>query len=271
MKIAPLLYKAAKTIANFHYSDEQSHDVVHRNMRVGIGLSGWMGAQWAHDAKLMTTVYRALEQADAAYSAELGVPRSVKLTTVKPSGTVSLLPQGVTPGMHAAYSRYLKRRIRFAATDPLVETCRQHGYHVEPVLNMDGTWDHGTMVISFPMDMGSNVVTEDQVNVLDELETQKFIQTHWADQSISCTHYFKPGEVRDIQHWLNDNYQDSVKTCSFMHSLDHGFKQAPLERLTDVEYHLLQAKVRPITQITDDQEIDMVDSLECEGGHCPVR
>lgn len=269
--IAVLLYKAAKTIANYHYSDPVTEEVVHRNMRVGISLSGWMAAPWAHDAKKLDTVYKTLEQADEQYSKLLGVPQSVKLTTIKPSGTVSLLPYGVTPGMHAAYSRYLIRRIRFSSSDPLIETCHRHGYHIEPVLNIDGTNDTRTMVIEFPMDMGPKAITEDKVNVIDELETQKFLQTYWADQSISCTHYFKRDEVPTIRDWLETHYENSVKTCSFMHSKDHGFVQAPLERLTEREYRSRCAQVSPITKIMDDREINMADSLECESGHCPVR
>lgn len=270
-QIAVLLYKAAKTIANFQYSDPQTEEAVHRNMRVGIGLSGWMAASWARNAEYLNDVYRTLEDVDECYSKQLGVPQSVKLTLVKPSGTMSLLPSGITPGMHTAYARYLIRRIQFSASDPLVGTCQQHGYHVEPRLNFDGTQDHRTMVVEFPMDMGPEAITQDQVNVIDELETQKFLQTHWADQSISCTHYFKPEEVPDIKSWLDSNYKDSVKTCSFMHSKDHGFKQAPLECQTEEQYNKLYSQVTPITRITDTEQIDMVGSLECEGGHCPAK
>jgi len=270
-KIAVLLYKAAKTVANFQYSDPVTEEVVHRNMRVGISLSGWMAAPWARDTTKLDEVYRTLEQADADYSKKLGVPQSVKLTVGQPSGTKSLLPYGVTPGMHTALSRYLLRRIRFSSDDPLIETCRQHGYHVEPVLNLDGTPDHRTTVIEFPMDMGDKAITEDKVTVIDELETQKLLQTHWADQAISCTHYFKPGEVDTIKKWLEANYDDSVKTCSFMHNKGHGFVQAPLEPLDEKSYRALCAKVKPITKITDDREIEMAGSLECESGHCPVR
>ena len=269
--IAVLLYKAAKTIANYHYSDPVTEEVVRRNMRVGISISGWMAAPWSHDGTKLNAVYKTLEQADEHYSQLLGIPLSVKLTTIKPSGTVSLLPYGVTPGMHAAYSRYLIRRIRFSSNDPLIDICRRHGYHVEPVLETDGTNNTRTTVIEFPMDMGSKAITEDKVNVIDELETQKFLQTYWADQSISCTHYFKRGELPAIRDWLETHYKDSVKTCSFMHSKDHGFVQAPLERLTEPEYQRRCAQVSPITKITDDCEINMADSLECESGHCPVR
>lgn len=265
------LYKAAKTIANCHFSDPETEDVVHRNMRVGISLGGWMSAPWARTADHLNYVYRALEHADEDYSKLLGVPKSIKLTTMQPSGTKSLLPYGVTPGMHAAYSRYLIRRIRFSSNDPLLETCRQHGYHVEPVVSLDGSPDPRTMVVEFPMDMGPNAVTQDQMTVIDELEEQKFLQTYWTDQSISCTHYFKRDEVPTIKSWLEANYEDSVKTCSFMHELDHGFTQAPLECLTRDQYHEMSDGVKPITEITDTQEIEMVDSLECESGHCPVR
>jgi len=268
---AVLLYKAAKTIANYHYSDAAIEEVVHRNMRVGISLSGWMAAPWAHEAYKLTKVYRTLELADEEYSKLLGVPRSNKLTVVQPSGTKSLLARGVTPGMGVAHSRYLIRRIRFASNDPLIETCRQHGYHVEPNLNLDGSSDHRTTVVEFPIDMGPDAVTKAEVNVIDELETQKFLQTYWSDQSISCTHHFKRDEVSVIQDWLQANYDGSVKTCSFMHSKDHGFIQAPLESLSFQEYNKRCAQVKPIRKITDDCEIDMADSLECEGGHCPIR
>jgi hypothetical protein len=173
--------------------------------------------------------------------------------------------------MNAALSRWLIRRIRFAGNDPLVEVCRQHGYHVEPEIRMDGSHNYDTMVIDFPMDYGPKAVTESEVDVIKELETQKMLQTFWSDQSVSCSHYFHRDEVPLIRTWLNDHYSESVKTCAFMHVLDHGFKQTPLETITEDEYHKMLEKVTPITQITDNEEIDMVDNLECAGGSCPAK
>jgi ribonucleoside-triphosphate reductase len=271
IKVMVPLYKATKTVAKFHYLDPETEAVVHRNYRVGVSLSGFMAASWARDPETLNKGYRALEEADVIYSSLMGVPTSVKLTTVKPSGTVSLLPYGCTPGMHTAFNRFLIRRIRFAGNDPLVETCRRHGYPVEPELNQDGSYNHDTMVVSFPMDYGPDAITEGELSAVDELETQKILQTHWADQSVSCSHYFRREEVGEIKKWLEDNYESSVKTCSFMHAIDHGFKQAPLEKIDQETYKQLCDKVNPITTITDDREIDMVDSLECTGGSCPVK
>lgn len=271
MKVMGPLYKLTKTIANFHYLHQETDDVVHRNLRVGISMSGYMAAPWVRNAEILDAGYRYLEECDAVYSSLLGVPNSNKLTVMKPSGTVSLLPPWCPPGMNTALSRWLIRRIRFAGNDPLVETCRRHGYHVEPEMRLDGTPNYNTMVVSFPMDYGPNAVTESEVNVIDELETQKMLQTYWADQSVSCSHYFNRDEVSKIQWWLQDNYASSVKTCAFMHTTKHGFKQAPLEPLTQGAYEEMLENVTPITQITDDQEIDMLDSLECDGGSCPAK
>jgi len=268
--LARLLYKATKTIANYHYLDPQTEEIVHRNMRVGISVSGCRSTKGLR-AEHLSKTYLALEQEDREYSKLLGVPTSVKLTCVKPSGTLSLLPPGISAGMSTVLSRYLIRRIRFASNDRLVEMCRQSGYHVEPELNLDNTYNHDTTVVEFPMDYGPNATTSDRVDVINALDYQRMLQTHWSDQSISCTHYFDPDEVESIQEWLACNYQGSVKTCSFMHSKDHGFKQAPLESITEEEYNEICERVTPIKHIADAEEVDLVDSLECDSGVCPVR
>jgi hypothetical protein len=268
--IARLLYKATKTVANYHYLDHETEEVVHRNMRVGISITGCRATPGLKPHHLNHT-YVALEQADQEYSKLLGVPTSAKLTCGKPSGTLSLLPPGIPAGMSAAKNRYLIRRIRFSSNDLLVEMCRQNGYHVEPELKLDGTYNHGTMVVEFPMDYGPHAVLEQDVDVINELEYQKMLQTYWADQSISCTHYFKRGEVETIREWLAVHYANSVKTCSFMHSKDHGFKQLPQEAITEAEYQDICSRVKPITNIADAEETDLVGSLECESGACPVK
>ncbi len=173
-----------------------------------------LAAPQFRNAEVMDRVYRSIEEADRDYSRELGVKESVKLTTVKPSGTLSLLPYGVTPGMHAAFSRRMIRRIRFAASDPLVAVCGASGYPVEPLKQLDGSDDHSVAVVSFPMSFPDHVTTEDQVTAIDELELQRFLQSHWADHSVSATHYYRQDELPEIRlwpvgggvHWLISGY-----------------------------------------------------------------
>lgn len=270
-QVAYLLYKACKTISCCDFSDPETDAIVKKNHRLGLGLTGYMAAPQYHDGKILSAVYNHVEEADRHYSSQLGVPCSIKLTTMKPSGTLSLLPNNCTPGMHAAYDHFLIRRIRFAASDPIVEMARQNGYHVEPKFELDGTHDMGTMVISFPMKFEKNVTIASQMSVIQELEVQKHLQTYWADNSVSATHYFKPDEVEDIKGWLDKNYKDSVKACSFLLHSGHGFVQAPLEPITEEQYEVMKASVKPITRLVDDREIDLIDSMECGSGGCPIK
>jgi hypothetical protein len=124
------------------------------------------------------------------------------------------------------------------------------------------------MVVSFPIEQQG--VTEEQVNVIDQLENQKFLQTYWSDNAVSITNYFKPGELKAIKAWLADNYDDSVKTCSFLPSTNHGFAQAPLEKITAEQYAYLSQRIRPITSLTDNEQRDL-ESMECAGGACPIK
>jgi ribonucleoside-triphosphate reductase len=265
---ASLLYKACKTISNHSYSDKRTDEVVKRNQRIGIGVTGFLQAPWLMDARIFNNVYRHLEHLDKQYSREIGANVSIKLTTVKPSGTLSLLA-GVTPGVHPAYSPYYIRRVRFASDDPLVQTCINHGFDVEPQMTLDGGRDHRTMVASFPCQ--TEAITAKELSAVQQLEIQKFLQTNWADNSVSVTVYFKDEELPEIRRWLDKNYDESVKSVSFLRHSKHGFLQAPLEEISEQTYRALISKSKPITSVIDRQLRELVETSECVSGACPVK
>lgn len=266
--IARILYKINKHSLTLPCHHSETADIVHKNMRMGIGITGWMQAteeqvDWCDD------VYKQLRLFDKEYSKRIGVPESIRLTTTKPSGTLSLLA-GVTPGVHPGYSQYHLRRVRIAADSPLVSVIRNRGYHVEPVLGFDGRPQHHTVVAEFPCKFPSHTRVARDVSAVEQLEMVKKVQTVWSDNAVSCTVYYKLEELDSIKKWLKKNYKDSIKSVSFLLHSDHGFKQAPLEEITEEEYSRLIKKVRPIHNFngntTDDTE-----SLECVGGVCPIK
>ena len=71
--------------------------------------------------------------------------------------TLSLLA-GATPGVHPAYSKYYLRTVRMSSSDKLVQICKELGYHVEFLLNFDGTENHDTVVVYFPCETPDNAV-----------------------------------------------------------------------------------------------------------------
>lgn len=264
--IASLLYRVNKHSLRLPCHLKETEAIVHRNMRMGIGVTGYLQAT-EEQRSWLSDCYEKLREFDKNYSAQHGWPESIKLTTVKPSGTLSLLP-GVTSGIHPAYSRYVIRRIRFASNSPIVNTVRNAGYHVEYQRKFDGTLDHSTVVAEFPMSYES-ATTAAEMSAIDQLETIKRLQSEWSDNAVSCTIYYKKEELPEIQKYLAANYNKTFKSLSFLLHNDHGFDQAPLEEIDEETYNMLKQRVKVIDRIEEEIEFDA--DAECATGACPIR
>lgn len=265
--VATLLYRINKHSLALPCHLKETEAIVHANMRMGIGVTGVLQAT-EEQKSWLRRAYEELRAFDKEYSAEHNFPESVKLTTVKPSGTLSLLP-GVTPGCHPAYARFMIRRIRISSNHPLVQVCRDHGYHVEYQQNFDGSEDHSTVVVSFPFRHPDHAVLAKDMTAIDQLETIKWLQENWSDNSVSCTVYYRKEELPEIRKYLKKYYKNAHKSLSFLLHSEHGFKQAPLEEITEEQYNELVANTRLITAINE-ANIGLDDS-ECASGACPIR
>ena len=266
MDVATLLYRINKHSLALPCHLESTQTIVNKNMRMGIGITGVLEStkeqlEWLKDT------YTHLRRFDEDYSDQHDFNRSIKLTTIKPSGTLSLLP-GVTPGCHPAYARHMIRRIRISANHPLVQTCRDHGYPVEYQQNFDGSLDHSTVVVSFPFRHSEVATLASEVDALDQLDTVRWLQENWSDNSVSCTVYYKKEELPEIKKYLKKHYKHSHKSLSFLLHSEHGFKQAPLEEITEEQYNALVSSTRLITQVA---EATIGLDEECATGACPIR
>jgi ribonucleoside-triphosphate reductase len=241
--------------------------IVHENMRMGIGITGVLQCN-EEQKSWLNDVYGELRNYDSFYSQKHGFNKSIKLTTVKPSGTLSLLP-GVTPGCHPAYAHYMIRRISISSDHSLVQVCRDHGYHVEYKRNFDGSTDHSTMIVSFPFMYPETAKLARDMTALDQLETVKWLQEVWSDNSVSCTVYYRLEELPEIKKYLKKHYKNSHKSLSFLLHSGHGFDQAPFEEITKEQYDAMIASTTLINSI-EDGNIGL-DDAECASGSCPVR
>lgn len=269
VRVSTYLYRINKHSLALPSHSPETEEIVHKNMRMGIGITGYLMATeeqrgWLKDA------YNVLRLYDQEYSAKHGYSPSIKLTTVKPSGTLSLLA-GVTPGVHPGYSRFFIRRIRMAANADLVQVCKDHGYPVEYQRNFDGTDDKNTVVVSFPCSYPEGTVCAKDLTAVQQLEYVKRLQAEWSDNSVSCTVYYRKEELPEIKAWLAKNYNEGVKTVSFLLHSEHGFQQAPYEEITEEQYNALSATVRPITGDVEVSEEDILGSDECSNGVCPIK
>jgi ribonucleoside-triphosphate reductase len=261
------LYAKTVTLGATHWPE--TNRVMLRNRRIGTSMTGI--SQFITSRGLSTlrewaeSGYDTIQYYDEVYSDWLAVPRSIKTTSIKPSGTVSLLA-GATPGLHYPESRYYIRRVRVGEGSPLLTLLREANYHVEPSVN-----DPRTMVVSFPIGLGDDIRTIDDVSMWEQLSLAAFMQRHWADNQVSATITFKPHEADQIPHAL-DYFQYQLKGVSFLPKLEVGgaYAQMPYEQISAEQYHTMTENLFPV-------DFDMiVDGFEkapergCDGEACEL-
>lgn len=268
-EVSTLLYKVQKAITNLEYPYEKTTKAVRKNRRLGQSVTGILQCS-PEQLSWLSPGYEALRATDAAYSKAHGIPESVRLTTVQPSGTLSLLP-GVTPGIHPAYARYYIRRVRFGAADTLVEKCRKRGYPVLPDIGIDGREDHTRLVVEFPCESPEGAVLAADMTAVEQLEWVRKMQTDWSDNAVSVTVYYRKEELPAIKEWLAANYDNSVKSVSFLLHSDHNFPLPPYEECSEAEYRKRLAAVDFGVQMHDGVYGDLLDLDACATGACPVR
>ena len=269
IECSTLLYKTQKAICALPFIHEDTNKIVHKNFRIGQGVTGICQGLDDNKIEWLSDCYEALKKYDKEWSKKQGWPESIKLTTVKPSGTLSLLA-GATPGIHPAYSQHYIRRVRMSSQDALVETCKSMGYHVEFVKNFDGTLNRDTVIVEFPCESGKNAKLAKDMKAVDQLDLIKKIQSDWSDNAVSCTVYYKKEELGEIKDWLGKHYKNNIKSVSFLLHNDHGFDQAPYEEIDENTYNKISSKVKGISSLQISKG-NVLQDLECEGGACPIR
>lgn len=270
MDILRLTYKVNKHSLALHCSLKDTEKIVNSNMRMGIGVTGVLQAT-EEQVSWLKSAYTELRDYDVEYSFDMDWPTSIKLTTVKPSGTLSLLA-GVTPGIHPSPAGpYYIRRVRISADSPLVEVCRKHGNPIEHQINFDGTEDKSTMVVSFPCKVPEGTPIASEFSWKQQLETVRRLQSEWSDNSVSCTVYYNKEDIKDIKEYLKEHYRDNFKTLSFLLYQGHGFKQAPYETISKEKYDEMMVNYTPINSIEFNEDDISEDQIGCAGGACPIK
>lgn len=257
-------YLYAKTVTLIPTHNPKVNSVMLRNRRIGCSMSGIIDAFVKHGKRecvqWMDDGYAYLRRLDTLYSDWLGIPKSVKITSVKPSGTVSLLP-GVSPGIHYPHAEYYWRTIRLSAQSTLVPALRHAGYRIEPSLT-----DRNTLVVYFPIHEAHFDRAKEDVSLWEQLENAALVQAHWADNQVSITVTFKADEAKDIRHAL-EFYETRLKSVSFLPLVDHQYAQAPYQTIDRTTYEQAIASIAPVNwHMTQHDQMDML----CDGDVCLI-
>lgn len=262
-----MAYLYAKTVTLVPTHDFRANQVMQYNRRIGCSMSGIVQARqklghrefirWCDDG------YAYIRELDHIYSRWLGVPNSKKMTSVKPSGTVSLLC-GASPGIHFPHSKFYIRRVRVANTDPLVEAAKRAGYHVEADRYADDT-----SVVSFPVKEKHFAKGKDDVTIWEQFTLAAALQKHWADNQVSVTVTFKQGEAEEIATCLA-TFEDQLKSISMLPAKDHGYEQAPYEEIDEPTYERMAARITLLDLSSGDFHDKGAEDKFCSNDTCTV-
>jgi ribonucleoside-triphosphate reductase len=257
-------YLYAKTITLIPTHNKRTNRVMMRNRRIGCSQSGIVESFARHGRRKhlqwCDSGYRYIQKLDEVYSEWLAIPRSIKTTSVKPSGTVSLLP-GVTPGIHYEHAEFYFRTIRIAKTSELIAPLRDAGYKIE-----NDVADKSGYVVYFPVKAKHFQKGKNDVSMWEQLENAAAMQHHWADNQVSVTVTFKKSESADIKSAL-ELYEDRLKSVSFLPAEDHGYKQAPYITISEQEYDKAVSALTPL--LLDINVHEVVDAY-CDGDKCQL-
>jgi ribonucleoside-triphosphate reductase len=208
--------------------------VIARNHRIGVSLSGiadWYATiPFTQMVKHMQDGYRTVLAVNARLATESGVPAAIRVTTVKPSGSISLLA-GVSPGLHFPTHRFCIRRVRVGTSSPIAKTLIASGIPHEKDSYSDNTW-----VFEFVIDQ-SHTRPASEVSVWEQASLLTTLQREWSDNAVSVTLYFNPKtEGHQLEHLLAQ-YAPLVKSLSMLPHTEAGvYKQSPLEGISKDEY-----------------------------------
>ena len=183
------------------------------------------------------------------------------MTSIKPSGTVSLL-NGSTPGIHFPEDEYYIRRIRFSKSSDLIPALREAGYVIE-----EDSYSPNTYCVEFPVHEPFFVKGKRDVSMWEQLEIAAQYQNYWADNSVSITVTFKPDEAGQIKDAL-EMYETRLKAVSFLKYEETGYEQAPYEPITKEQYQKMVEKIKPLQRIDSNQE--GVGSKFCTNDTCTI-
>ena len=228
-------YLYAKTVTLLPTHWEETNAIMQRNRRIGTSVSGVANFAdnngWSVLREWFNAGYKTIKTYDTSYSEWLGIRESIKMTTVKPSGTVSILA-GESPGVHwASGGKFFNRAIRFSNNDPMLPLFKMANYRVEPASESPDT----TSVVFFPVKTEATRAEKD-VSIYEKVALAATAQKYWSDNSVSVTVTFDPETESSSIGPVLHMHDGDLKTISFLPMGNAVYPQMPYTQITEEEY-----------------------------------
>ena len=264
-------YLYAKTVTLLPTHWEETNAIMQRNRRIGTSMSGVANFADLNGMpalrEWMDKGYETVINYDKTYSEWLGIRESIKTTTIKPSGTVSILA-GESPGVHwTPGGEYFLRAIRFANDDPMLSLFQMANYRIE----IDVT-DKGRSVVYFPIKSLSKR-SEQEVSIFEKASLAATAQRYWSDNSVSVTVSFDSNTEKEAVGTVLHMFDGQLKTVSFLPMGNTVYPQQPYTQITEKEYEEYSLNLFPIDfeGIYGGLSLDAVGEAYCTTDACEIK
>lgn len=265
------------------------NEVHHRDRLTGCSMTGWQDFIAKMDTNsfkraggkvgILKWLRSVVHQAGEGIASELQAPVPLLMTALKPEGSLSLVANGVSPGVHWQHSPYFIRRIRVNAHDPLALTAKELGWRIHPEVGQDME-TATTIVIDFPV-YSPSTITKADVPAVVQLEEYILFQRHYTDMNTSNTITVKPEEWEEVEEFVY-NHWDEMLGVTFLELNSTYYPLLPYEECTKEEYEELKSNMKEFDPVLLNQlelstrnmgkEFEILDDRsECASGVCPIR
>ena len=275
VRLATIIGTIQSTLTNFKYVSSEWKKNCEEERLLGVSLTGIMDNDLTNGNSnqlglLLQELKAEAVKTNAEFAKDIGIPQSVAITCVKPSGTVSQLVDAAS-GIHARHNPYYFRTVRGDKKDPLTRLMVDQGIPSEDdVMNPDNT-----TVFTFPMEAPSNAVFRTDKTAIEQLELWLMYQKYWCEHKPSITVSVKEDEWLMVGAWVYLHF-DWMSGVSFLPFSDHTYQQAPYQDCDQSEYDLMQqAMPKSIdwSKLSDYEQQDNTigsQELACVGGACEI-
>lgn len=271
VRLASLLGTIQSTLTNFNFLSEEWKQNTEEERLLGVSLTGIMDNKLLNfepTPALLEELRDVARSTNEEYSKRLGIPASVAITCVKPSGTVSQLVDSAS-GIHARFSKFYIRRIRMDKKDPSYEFLKARGVPVEDEIGKEGS----TAVFSFPMKAPEGAVLNNDRTAIEQLELWLVYQRYWCEHKPSITIYVAEDEWLEVGSWVYKHF-DEISGISFLPKSDHIYPQAPYEEITEEQYNEAISKMPSsidwTSLVEEDDNTEGSQQYACVAGVCEV-
>jgi ribonucleoside-triphosphate reductase (thioredoxin) len=260
---------------DFHYLRPEWKEVTEREALLGVGMTGIasgkvMDLDMAEAAESTVRVNKFL-------SKEIGINEAARITTVKPSGTSSLV-LGTSSGVHAWHDEFYIRRMRLGKNEAIYTYLSIH----HPELLEDCVYyPNTTSVVSVPVAAPKGAITRGSESAIEFLERVKLIHEKWIKpghiygdntHNVSATVTMKNHEWKMVGEWLWEN-QNNYNGLSFLPEDLGSYPQTPFETTDEATYlelskSLHSINVANVIEVSDNTNLN--DQAACAGGACEV-